>query len=65
MSEQTLVFNDIKVNRKDFYDSKQAIPLRIVNVSNIVISIITQVNILLAIYMILMRLNLCVLFYHK
>ena len=38
MSKQTLVFNDIKVNEKDFYASKQAIPLNLVNTNNIVIS---------------------------
>ena len=35
---QTLVFNDIEVNKKDFYASKKAIPLKLVNVNNIVIS---------------------------
>ena len=38
MSKQTLVFNDIEVNKKDFYASKQAIPLNLVDVNNIVIS---------------------------
>ena len=38
MSEQTLVFNDIEVNNKDFYASKTAIPLNLVNVNNIIIS---------------------------
>ena len=38
MSKQTLVFNDIEVNEKDFYASKQAIPLNLVNTKNIVIS---------------------------
>ena len=38
MSKQTLVFNDIEVNKKDFYASKQAIPLNLVNPKNIVIS---------------------------
>ena len=38
MSKQALVFNDIEVNKKDFYASKQAIPLNLVNTSNIVIS---------------------------
>ena len=37
MSKQTLVFNDIKVNKKDFYASKQAISLNLVNTNNIVI----------------------------
>ena len=38
MSKQTLKFNDIVVNKKDFYASKQAIPLNLVNTNNIVIS---------------------------
>ena len=38
MSKQTLPFNDTEVNKKDFYASKQAIPLNLVNTSNIVIS---------------------------
>ena len=38
MSKQTLVFNDIEVNKKDFYASKQAIPLNLVNTKNVVIS---------------------------
>ena len=38
MSKQTLVFNDIEVNKKDFYASKKAIPLSLVNTNNIVVS---------------------------
>ena len=38
MSNQTSVFNDIKVSKKDFYTSKQAIPLNSVNTKNIVVS---------------------------
>ena len=38
MSKQTLVFNDIEVKKKGFYASKQAIPLKLVNTHNIVIS---------------------------
>ena len=38
MSKQTLKFNDIAVNKKDFYASKKAIPLNVVNTNNIVIS---------------------------
>ena len=38
MSTQTLVFDDIKVNKKDFYVSKKAISLNLVNVNNIIIS---------------------------
>ena len=32
------MFNDIEVNKKDFYASKQAIPLNLVNVNNIAVS---------------------------
>ena len=32
-----LVFNDIEVNKKDFYASKQAIPLNLVDVNDTVI----------------------------
>ena len=38
MTKQTLRFNDIEVNKKEFYDSKQAIPLNSVNTNNIIIS---------------------------
>ena len=31
MSNQTSVFNEIKVSKKEFYASKQAIPLNSVN----------------------------------
>ena len=33
-----MVLNDIEVNKKDFYASKKAIPLHLVNVNNIIIS---------------------------
>ena len=33
-----LVFNDVEVNKKDFYDAKNAIPLNLVNINNIVVS---------------------------
>ena len=32
------MFNDIEVNKKDFYTSKQAIPLNLVDVNSIIIS---------------------------
>ena len=38
MSKQTLVFNDIEVNEKEFYASKKAIPLNSLHINNIVIS---------------------------
>ena len=37
MSKQTLKFNDSAVNKKDFYVSKKAILLNLVNTSNIAI----------------------------
>ena len=38
MSKHTLKFNDIAVHKKDFYASKKAIPLNLVNTNNKVIS---------------------------
>ena len=38
MSTQILVFNNIKVNKKDFYASKKAIPLNSINKNKILIS---------------------------
>ena len=38
MSDQTLVFNDVKGNKKDFYSSKKTIPLNLVDVNKIVTS---------------------------
>ena len=38
MNKQTLGFNDIVVNKKDFHASKKAIPLNSVKANNIVIS---------------------------
>ena len=38
MSKKTLVFNDIEGNKKDFYASKKAIPLNLVNTNNIFVS---------------------------
>ena len=38
MNKQTLGFNDIVVNKKDFYASKKAIPLNSVNTSTTVTS---------------------------
>ena len=35
---QSLVFNDTEVNKKDFHASKKAIPLNLVDVNNIIIS---------------------------
>ena len=38
MSKQTLTFSGIVVNKKEFYASKQAIPLNSINTNNIVVS---------------------------
>ena len=38
MGKQAFVFNDIEVNKKDFYAPKKAVPLSLVNTNNIVIS---------------------------
>ena len=66
MSEKTLKFGDIEVNKKEFRASKKPIALDLVHVNKIVISdlnITTRVlNILLAIKM-MMLLGLYVLFY--
>ena len=36
MSEQTLKFNDVVFNKKEFHASKQALPLRLVDTDKIV-----------------------------
>ena len=38
MSEKTLKFNNIRVNKKEFHKSKQAIDLNLINVDQIVVS---------------------------
>ena len=38
MSEKTLKFNNIRVNKKEFHKSKQSIDLKSVNVNQIVVS---------------------------
>ena len=35
---KTLIFNDVKVSKKGFYDAKQAIPLNLVDAVNIAVS---------------------------
>ena len=69
MSEKTLKFNNIKVNKKEFHKSKQAIDLGSVTVDQIVISdnlniVMMVLNILLAIKK-MKLLDRYVLFYHK
>ena len=44
MSTQTLVFNDIEVNKKDFYVSKKAILLILVNTNNIFVFYRVKLN---------------------
>ena len=38
MSEKTLKFNDIRVNKKEFHKSKQPLNLKSVNVDQILVS---------------------------
>ena len=38
MSEQTLKFGDIVVNKREFHASKQAVPLNLVDTSKILVS---------------------------
>ena len=38
MGKQTLKLNDIVLNKKDYYASKKAIPLNLLNINNIVVS---------------------------
>ena len=35
---KTLVFNDVEMSKKEFYDAKKAIPLNLVDINNIVVS---------------------------
>ena len=35
---KTIVFNDVEMSGKDFYDAKKAIPLNLVDINNIVVS---------------------------
>ena len=68
MSEQTLKFDHIVVNKKNFHASKQAIVLDLVESSRILVltnlnTIKMVLNILLVIYMMMMLSELCVLFY--
>ena len=35
---KALVFNDVEMSKKEFYDAKKAIPLNLVDVNNIVVS---------------------------
>ena len=61
---KTLVFNDIEVNKKDFYDARKAIPLNLVDVNYIVISNKVKNNNNTS-KAVLMKLVHCVLFCHK
>ena len=35
---KSLMFNDAEISKKEFYDAKKAIPLNLVDISNIVVS---------------------------
>ena len=35
---KTLVFNDVEMSKKGFYDTKKAIPLNLVDINNIIVS---------------------------
>ena len=70
MSEQTLKFNDVVVDQKEFHASKQAIALNVVGIDKIVVSdklntVIMVLSTLLVIQMMMMMisLDLCVLCY--
>ena len=59
MSEKTLKFGDIVINKREFHASKQAIALNLVNTNKIVVSDKFKhsddgLSILLAIYMMMM-----------
>ena len=58
MSEQTLKFGDIVVNKREFHASKQAIAVTLVDTSKIVVSDKFK-------HMVMMQLDLCVLYYLK
>ena len=69
MSGNTLKFNNIRLNKKEFHKSKQAIDLSLVTIDQNLyqtnLSIVVMVlNILLVIKKVKL-LNLCVLFCHK
>ena len=36
--DRSLIFGDIEVSKKDFHDSKKAIPLNLIDVNSIVVS---------------------------
>ena len=69
MSEKTLKFNNIRVNKKEFHKSKQPIELMSANVDQIVISdkfsIVTKVLNILLVTKKMKLLNRYVLFYLK
>ena len=71
MSEKTLKFNNIRVNKKEFHKSKQQINLMSVNVDHSKYFYLTNLSIVtkaLNIYLVTKKvklLNCCVLFYLK
>ena len=69
MSEKTIKFNNIRVNKKEFHKSKQPIDLMSVNVDQIVVSgslsIVTKALSILLVTKNVKLLNRYVLFYLK
>ena len=67
MSEKTLKFNNITVNKKEFHKSKEPIDLSLVFVDRIVISDKFKMMVLNILLVIKKEkfLNRCVLYYHK
>ena len=59
MSELTLKFGDVVVNKKEFHASKQAIALNLVDTDKMMMMV---VNTLLVIYIMIMSLGFCVLY---
>ena len=59
MSELTLKFGDVVVNKKEFHASKQAIALNLVDIDKMMMMV---VNTLLVIYIMIMSLGFCVLY---
>ena len=66
---KTIVFNDVEVSKRKFYDAKKAIPLNLVDVANIVVSNKVKNNEkskhFIGFWMILMLYFHCVLFCHR
>ena len=59
MSELTLKFGEVVVNKKEFHASKRAIALNLVDTDKMMMMV---VNTLLVIYIMIMSLGFCVLY---